>query len=84
MTIRIKIDIIEWHKILYYFNNFINKNLIKLKENIDDIEELCKDTLSHIEYLNNVIKSQQAELNVTRQFVHDKGLTFDLLNYSTK
>ena len=54
------------------------------KYDIDNIEELCKDALSHIEYLNNIIKSQQSELNVTRQFVHDKGLTFDLLNYSTK
>ena len=54
------------------------------KYDIDDIEELCRDTLSHIEYLNNIIKSQQAELTITRQFVHDKGLTFDLLNYSTK
>lgn len=54
------------------------------KYDLDEPQKLLTDLLSHIKYLNNVIKSQQSELNVTRQFVHDKGLTFDLLNYSTK
>ena len=59
--------------ILYYFNNFINKNLIKLKENIDDIEELeALISLAGLSFIkeNITIPKQTKEIEISFNNIH--------------